>query len=277
MSLALQGRGVFGCALGGLGSLGRRTMGHSGSQGRLSATFPLPSSSVAYTNSPSKLLPLLRPGVSSLCLSRRLVVERCHRTGILGTRLLQSTLCNAEGHGRLAPGYRSLSPQLVCSVVPFLNGDFAVGPSISPPRRLDDFSRPSGRLPPGSSPPRISEVSSVLHWRADLPVSGSLLWAFIRSTSLHVCHGPGLLYHASLWVLDPPLFGRLARPWILPPGDHTGEGLPFVALLGAGGSSEPLQKLCYPCSDSGLLRHDSPVFTFEGFPNSGSGQESFLS
>ena len=146
-------------------------------------------------------LPSYSPSsVRGLALS--VSVEGCHRTGILRTRLLQSTLCNTEGHGWLAPGYRSLSPQSFCAVVPFSYGDSAVSPSISPPWRLDDFHRPSGRLPPGSSPPGISVVSSVLHWREDLPVSGSLLWAFIRSTSLHACHGPGLLYHALFWVPD---------------------------------------------------------------------------
>ena len=50
-----------------------------------------------------------------------------------------------------------------------------------------------------------------------------------------------------------------------------------MALLGAEGSGEPLQKLFYPCSDSGLPRHDFPVFSFEGFPDSSSDPESSLS
>ena len=48
-----------------------------------------------------------------------------------------------------------------------------------------------------------------------------------------------------------------------------------MALRGAGGSSEPLQKLSYPCS--GLPWHDSPVYSFEGFPDPSSDPESFLS
>ena len=46
-----------------------------------------------------------------------------------------------------------------------------------------------------------------------------------------------------------------------------------MALLGAGGSSEPFQELSYTCSDSGLPQHDSPVFAFEGFPDPGSDPE----
>ena len=133
MSLALQGRGVFGFPSGGLGSLGRRTLSHPGSQGRLSATFCFPSASVAYTYSPSELLPLFRLGVSSRCFSAKLTFEGYHRTSILGTWLFQSPVCNAEGHGLLVPGHRSISPQPFCSVVPFLDGDTPVGPSVSPP------------------------------------------------------------------------------------------------------------------------------------------------
>ena len=64
--------------LGGMGILGRRTVGHSGSQGSLHSTFRFPSSSVIYTYPPSKLLPLLRSEVSSRCISKRLVVQGCN-------------------------------------------------------------------------------------------------------------------------------------------------------------------------------------------------------
>ena len=70
MSLALQGRGVFGCILGGVGIVGRRTVGCSGSGGRLHYTFRFPSSSVTYAYPPSELDPLLRSGVSSLLQSK---------------------------------------------------------------------------------------------------------------------------------------------------------------------------------------------------------------
>ena len=139
---------MFGFSLGGLGSLERRTLDHPGSQGRLSATFRLPSSSDSNTYSPSELLSLLCPGVSSHCFHERLTVEGCHS---FYSRLFVTP--------KVTGGWPS--PQPFCSVVPFSNGDIPVSPPISPPQVLDDFHRPSGRLPPGSS--RVAE-SEVFGW-----------------------------------------------------------------------------------------------------------------
>ena len=60
----------------------------------------------------------------------------------------------------MAPGYRPFSPQSFCAAVPFPYGNSSVGPPISPPWRLDDFHRPTRHIPPGSSPPGLSAVSS---------------------------------------------------------------------------------------------------------------------
>ena len=49
MSLVTQGREVFNFPVGGLGVLGRRTLGCTGSEGGVLATFCLPSSSFTYT------------------------------------------------------------------------------------------------------------------------------------------------------------------------------------------------------------------------------------
>ena len=120
-------------------------------------------------------------------------------------------------------------------------------------------------------------VPQVLSWPSDLSISGSLLWSFIRSASVHACHGPDLLRYASFWLSDPLLSGRLARPRILPVGDYAGERLPVMALRRAGGSGEPFQELSHTDSDLGLSGHDSPVDTFEGFPDPGSDPEGALS
>ena len=277
MSLVLQGRGIFTGVLEGLRILGLRTMGGSGSKGWVYSPFCFPSSSFTYAYPPSELRSLFHSGSRSFLCSQRLAFQGCHRTGIPGTRLLQSPFCNTESHGRLASGYRALSPQSFCSAVSFLYGDCAVGAPIAPPCRLDDFCRPTGRLPPGSGPSGISEVSPLLYRREDIPISGSVLWAFIRASSLHTCRGFGLLYHALFWVPDPQIFRRLISPWILPSGDQAGERLSSWPLFRARHSGEPFQELSHSFSVIGLPGYDSPIFTFEGFPDSSSCVEGALS
>ena len=180
-------------------------------------------------------------GFSSVCFRERLADEGCHRTGILGTQFLQPFVCYTEGHGWLASSHRSFSPQQLCPPFSFLHGNLPVSPPFPALRGLDDFHRPSGRLPPGSSPPGISEVPQVLSWPSALPISGSLLWSFIRSASFHPCHGPDLLHYASFWLSDLALSRRLARPWILSSGDCVGER-PFVMALQATRGSVNLSK-----------------------------------
>ena len=101
-----------------------------------------------------------------------------------------------------------------------------------------------------------------------------MLWTIIHTSSLHSCHGPGLLHHASFWVPDPALFGRLVRPWILPSRDRAGEGLLSYALLGAWDTGQPLQELPHSVSETRLSGNDTAVFTFEGSPNASPGAES---
>ena len=104
-----------------------------------------------------------------------------------------------------------------------------------------------------------------------------MLWTVIRTSSLHSCHGPGLLHHASFWVPDPSLFGRLVSPWILPSGDRSGEGLPSYSLLGAWDSGQSSQQLSHSISASGLSGDDAAVFAFEGFSNPSPGAEGSVS
>ena len=245
MSLALQGRGMFSGILEAMGISRCRTLDCSGSTGKLHSPFPLSSSVVIYSDPPSELFPLRCQGVSSSCCSRRLIVQRC----ISRPRILQSPFRYTEGHRWLEACYRSVLPQSLCSAVSFPHGNSPVGPPIHPPWRLDDFSRSSRRLPPGSCPSGVSEVSAFLSGRQGLPISGSVLWIIIRTSSLHSCHGPGLLHHASFWVPDSALFGRLVGPWILPSGDRTGEGLPSCALLGAWDIDQPIQELPHSISE----------------------------
>ena len=83
--------------------------------------------------------------------------------------------------------------------------------------------------------------------------------------------------HTSFWILDPSLFRRLVGPWILPAGDHSGEGLPSYSLCRARDSGQLAQELPHTFSALGLSGDDSAVFSFEGFPDSGPGAEGSLS
>ena len=277
MSLALQGRGLFSGVFGGLGVSRCRALGGTGSAGGLHSPISLSSSSAFYADSSAELLPFLHQGVSSCCCSEGFNIQGCHRTGFSWSRFLQSPFCHAEGHWRLAAGYRSVLPQSFSSAVSLPHGDGPVSAPIRQIWRLYDFSRPSGRLPPGSCPPAVPEVSEFLSGRSGLSNSGSMLWSVIRTSSLHSCHGPGLLYHASFWVLDSSLFRRLVGPWILPAGDRSGEGLPSYSLCPARDSSQSAQELPHTFSALGLSRDDSAVFSFEGFSNSSPGAEGSLS
>ena len=277
MSLALQGRGVFGGVLEGLGISRCRSLGGSGSAGGLHSPFSLSSSSVFYADSPAELLPFLHQGVSSCYCTEGLTIQGCHRTGFSWSGFLQSPVSYSEGHWRLAAGYRSVLPQPFCSTGAFPHGDGPVCPPIHQIWRLDDFSRPSGRLPPSSCSPSVQEVSAFLPRRSGVSVSGSMLWFVIRTSSLHSCHGPGLLCHASFWVPDPSLFRRLVGPWILPVGDHAGEGLPSRSMCRARDSRQLAEELPHAFSALGLPGDDSSVFSFEGFSDSSPGAEGSLS
>ena len=228
MSLVAQGREVFGFPVGGLGVLGRRTLCGSGSEGGVFAAFCLPSSSFTITGPPSKLLPQFRQEVSSSCGGCGFAEQVCDRTGILRVWLLQPFIYYSQGHGWLEACYRSLSPQPLYPTMSLSYGDLSVGPPVLAHRGLDGFYRPSG--PSGSNPSRVSQVSLVLHWPSDIPISDPLLRSVIRAAGFYTCHSPNLLNYASLWIQDPTLYRRLARPWILSPGDCAGERL-FVVTL----------------------------------------------
>ena len=93
MSLIAQGRGVFKFPLGGLGVLGRGALGYTFSEGKVFATFCLPTSSFTYTG------PTSVRGVGSYCSSCRFTEQGCHRTIVLGAWLLQPFIHHSEGHG----------------------------------------------------------------------------------------------------------------------------------------------------------------------------------
>ena len=162
---------------------------------------------VSSAAAPSELLSLFHPGIDSNCCCGRFVLEGCHRTGILSTRLLQPPLYNTEGHRRLEARHRSFSPQPLCQCLPFSYGDIAIRPPFSASWGLDGIHRSSGCLPSGSSPSGLSSVPSILFRPTNIPISGSVFRPFNSTASLHLCHGPELLHHASFWSSDLPLPG----------------------------------------------------------------------
>ena len=176
---------MFSLSVGGLGVLGRRTLSSTGSEGGLFVTFRLPSSSFTITGPPSELLPHFRQGVGSYCGSSESSEQGCDRTSILRAWLLQPFVGDSEGHGWLEACYRPLSPQPLCPTVSLSYGDFSVDPPILAPRGLDGFHRPQGRIPSSPCLSGLLQVYPVLYWPSDIPVSGSLLWAVIRSAGLY--------------------------------------------------------------------------------------------
>ena len=196
MSLAYQGRGLFIDVLGGLGVFGCRALGSSGSALRVCHSFSLSPSALSNADSPPELYPIVHPRYGSCGCSEGFIFQGCHRTRFIWSELLQSPFRNAKDHWWLASGYRFIIPQPVRAPVPFSYGDGAV---CSPIWRLAHFSPPLGHIPPSSSSPSVSEVFALLSRFPGVSISGSMLWFIISASCLHVCHGPGLLHHASFY------------------------------------------------------------------------------
>ena len=77
----------------------------------------------------------------------------------------------------MAPHHEPIHPELLHRFSAFLHGDSSVRPPFHSPRRLDDFFRSSGRIPPSSDPSGIASVSSLHHGRSLLSVQGAVLRA----------------------------------------------------------------------------------------------------
>ena len=171
MSLIPQSRRMPCGLLENLGVLGRGPLGCSGAAFGVPSSLCFPATFVTCAASPPKLRPQLRSGVSSHCCGARLAVQRCHRTGISRTGILQQVVSDSESHGRLAPCNGSFAPQPLCSPIPVPYGNFGVCPPIPAPRRLDGFYRLTRRLPPSPCPSRFvvlcfCVVSEVFQFKA---------------------------------------------------------------------------------------------------------------
>ena len=278
MSLAPHRRRVSCGLLGNVGVMGHGFLGCPGPAFGLSSPFCFSALSISCAAaSPSQLFSTLRAGHRSLCCGVRLALQRRYRTCVSGSGVLQQTFCDSQSHRRLEASYRPFASQPLCSPFPVLHGNFGFCPPIALPRQLDGFFSSTGCLPPSPCPSGLSEVSAFLRGCRSFSIQSPVFWAFFGSSSLHPGHGSGLLYYASVWVQDPPLPGRLARPRILVPGDHAGEGLSALALRSVGYSRQSFQEYPHSISTVGLSRHDAAVEPFDGFSDTGSCAEGTLS
>ena len=123
----------------------------------------------------------------------------------------------------------------------------------------------------------FASVPEVLRGGFSLSVTRPLFRPFNGSKGVHTRHGPGLLDHALVWVQDPPILGRLARPRILVSGGCASEGPSAVVMSGAGNSFQPSEELLDSHAVHRLSRDEDSDFSFEGFPDSQTGSEVVLS
>ena len=85
-------------ALGGLGVLGSRCLGGSGSPLRVSDSFPFTPSSLSCSDSPSQLQPQFHQGAIVIRCGVRLSGQGGHRDRASFPRLLQLPVCHPQSH-----------------------------------------------------------------------------------------------------------------------------------------------------------------------------------
>ena len=162
-------------------------------------------------------------------------------------------------------------------VSPFSYGDRSVGAPVPSSGGLHDVFGPPGRLSSGAGASVFAPLPEVLRGECGLPVLCPLLRPFDSSANVHSSHGPNLLDHASFRLQDPAVFGRLACPRILVPGDCVGKGLSPLVVSGARHPCQPVQELLYSISDHRLSGDEDSDASFEGFPDSQTCPEALLS
>ena len=202
--------------------MGGRSMGRRGLAVRLPDSLLYGSISLPCSAPPAELFPFIHPGGCSGCCSGRPAVERGNRACSLFSRLLQPSFCYTQGHRGVATYNRSLAPQPCCQCLPFSYGDRSVSSPVPASGGLDGVFGSPRFLSPGSGSSIVSPLPAVLRGGLCSFVPRPLFQPFDGSSDIHACHGPDLLYHASLRLQDPAVFGRLARPRILVQGDCVG-------------------------------------------------------
>ena len=165
-------------------------MGGAGFAIRVSGPFPLSSSSLPCSAAPSELQPFFHPWAGSDRCGFRPVGQGGYRACSSFARLLQPSLCDAQGHRWVAPGDRPLAPQRICGYLPLSYGDHPNRSLIPSGRGLVGVPGSPGCLPSGSGSSIFSLVPQVLRGGVGLPVPRSLFWLLDGSSGFYPCHGP---------------------------------------------------------------------------------------
>ena len=120
MSLVAQGRGVSRGTLECLGVVGSRCLGSSGSPLRLSDPFPVTTSSLPCSDSPSQLQPQFHQGAGVVRCGVRTTGKGGHRDRASFSGVLQLPLCHSQSHRGLATCHRPLTPQWLGGTLVFV-------------------------------------------------------------------------------------------------------------------------------------------------------------
>ena len=243
----------------GLEGSGGGRLGSGGSAGWLSDPLRPSASSIRTSSLPAGVLPSvhqgsrLNPGASDPSS------EGGSRTSPSVSGFLQPSIPRPEGFGVVAPHHRSVDPERLHHLVALPHGDSSVGPSVHPPGRLDDLSRPAGRLPAGSSSSRFASVSSLRGSREVVSVQGPLLRSYNRAPSLHEDYGSSFRHPPQVWGQDASLPGRLAHPGLYRTRLFTIEGQTPVTLHRTWHPGQPHEVVSSSHSVTSVFRHGDSV------------------
>ena len=263
MSLVSQGWGVSHGTLGGLGGVGSRCLGGSGSPFWVSDPFPSASPSLSCSDPPSQLQPRFHQGLAlsdAVCA----LVEK-----------------EAIEIAPPSPGFYSR-----LFVTPKVTGGW---------RPVMDLSRLNGWVELSSF--RMKTAQSVLlslrlgDWMVSLDLQDAYLQVPVHPASrrfLRFCVGDAVFQFRALYFglsSAPQVFTRVMAPissimhrhgfrllrylddWLHLPGPGACEGLSPLAVSSPRGHSQSFEELFGPDSDVGLSRDDPRDFSFEGFPD----------
>ena len=258
----------------GLEGSGGGRLGSGGSAGWLSDPLRPSTSSIRASSLPAGVLPTVHQGSRLNPGASKPSSEGGSRTSPSVSRFLQPFIPRPEGFGVVAPHHRSVDPERLHHLVALPHGDSSVSPSFHPPRRLDDLPGPAGRLPAGSSSPRLASFSSLCGSREVVPIQGPLLRSYNRAPSLHEDYGPSFRHPPQVRGQDASLPGRLAHPGLYRTRLSTIEGQAPVNLHRTWHPGQPHGVVSSSHLVTNVSRHGDSVSAFYSSTHSSTGQQS---